>query len=319
MEQNNEIKEVVYEKASLLKRLIAYFFDISIWLLSSLILFTAVNSIVNSSSWYKSIENELIEIKNESKLYVDNVIVTTYITESNAFENIQQEKEFLTYSIDSFYSNTEYFDNQNHINEYNQRKLNAIVDGVHLFITDNDFIIENSVNPSYLVDFYSVEINDYALAFLFKNKNYSNLTSISFKKVIIEVLSMATLMFAVYYLVLPLTCFKRGRQTIGMRLEKIALIDVHALNVSTKKYVLRFIFMYFVFVIIAPLSFLIPCFISIGMMYLNKTNSSLTNYVFNDYMVDNTNQQIYLDEAERYLAKDHLEEVSIENKEIVLK
>ena len=54
-------------------------------------------------------------------------------------------------------------------------------------------------------------------------------------------------------------------------------------------------------------------------MFLTKTNQGLTNYVFNDYFVDVTNQHIYLDEGERQSSKTNLENMSIENKDLLLK
>ena len=64
---------------------------------------------------------------------------------------------------------------------------------------------------------------------------------------------------------------------------------------------------------------MIPTFVSITMMYVNKTNSSLVNYVFNDYMVDITAQDIYLNDLERIEAQESLKQASLENKDYRLK
>ena len=120
-------------------------------------------------------------------------------------------------------------------------------------------------------------------------------------------------------MVLPLTCFKRGRQTIGMKLEKIGLISVKAVNVGVGKFVGRFVFNYFVFFILDFVGFLIPAIVSVTMMYVNKTNSNLTNYVFNDYAVDVADKTIYLNALEREESEFKLQEISIENKDFTLK
>ena len=319
--KNNETKkiEVVYDKAPLSKRLLSHFFDISIWLLTSLIFFTVINMIVNNTGWYKAKENELITLRNESKLYKDNVVITTYVDSENEFTSIQEKKEFLTTCIDAFYSNPDYFKDDKHIAQYSERKLKATSDGIHLFLEKEDQVVENEVQPALLFDFYKTEINDHALGYLLHNSKYFNLTRFDFMKVIVEVASCATLFYLVYYLVLPLTCFKRGRQTIGMKLSRIGLLDIHALTVKNSAFILRTLFNLAVFLYINIVAFLLPTFVSVGMMYLSKTNQSLTNYIFNDYFVDCSNQHIYIDEGERQSAKDKLEKVSIENKDFVIK
>ena len=308
----NEVKktEVVYDKAPLSKRILSHFFDISIWLLTSLIFFTVVNMAVNNTDWYKKKENQLIALKNDSKLYKDNQLVTEYIEATNDFASIQEKKDYLCNVIDEFYSNPEFFKDTEHIAKYSERKLAVVSDNVHLFVTKDGQVVENEVQPALLFDFYKKEINDHSLGYLFNNKTYYNLTRFDFWKVIVEISSSATLFYLVYYLVLPLTLFKRGRQTIGMKLSRIALLDIHALTVKKTPFILRTLFI---------LAFLVPSFISIGMMYMTRANQSLTNYIFNDYFVDTSNQHIYLDEGERQFSKSNLEKVSIENKDFVIK
>lgn len=320
--ETNQVKktEVVYDKAPISKRLLAYFFDISIWLLTSLIVFTAVNSIVNQTSFYKTKANELTSIRAESKMYVDGQVITSYVESSEEFTSTEQKKEFLSQSIDAFYSNTRFFENTNHLSDYQSRKTKANKGDLKLFKADeNNQIIENDVLPAYLLDFYKTEINDYALGYLLHDARYFDLTRFEFLKVIVEAVVVATLFFIVYFLVLPVTCFNRGRQSLGMKLARIGLVNIHALTPSFKHYFLRFLFNLFIGLYLNIISFLIPSFVTIGMMFLTKTNQGLTNYVFNDYFVDVTNQHIYLDEGERQSSKTNLENMSIENKDLLLK
>ena len=77
--------------------------------------------------------------------------------------------------------------------------------------------------------------------------------------------------------------------------------------------------MLIIFVYLNFFAFLIPSILSISMMFLSKSSSSLVNYVFNDYMVDVTNQKIYYNALELEEAKFTLQKASIENKEFKLK
>ena len=320
MEQTNNKIEVVYKKAKLGKRMLAYFIDFGLLIMTTLIMVSIINIPITRSSWYKSKENELTEIRNETGLYVDGINIVDYLTDNEGFPSYEEKKNELSNRIDNFYKNTTYFNDLNKIKtEYDNRKLNAKKDGVNLFIQEDGKVVENAVSAEHLYNFYVEETQNYTFAFLMRNTNYFYLTRFSFLVTIVEFVSLFTLFFIVYFLILPLTCFKRGRQTIGMKLEKIGIISVKAVNVTTGKYIGRFVFNYFVFFILDFVGFLIPAIVSITMMYLTKTNSNLTNYVFNDYAVDVADKTIYLNALEREESEFKLQEISLENKDFTLK
>ena len=320
MEQANKKIEVVYKKAKLGKRMLAYFIDIGLLLISTFIMLSIINIPITHSAWYKSKENELTEIRNETGLYINGINFVDYVSSSSDYPSYEEKKDFLSSHIDTFYKNTTYFNDLNKIkNEYESRKLKAKKNGVDLFVSQDGQVVENAVSAEWLYDFYVNETENYTFGFLMRNTNYFYLTRFSFLVTVVEFVSMFTFFFIVFFLVLPLTCFKRGRQTIGMKLEKIGLISVKAVNVGVGKFVGRFVFNYFVFFILDFVGFLIPAIVSVTMMYVNKTNSNLTNYVFNDYAVDVADKTIYLNALEREESEFKLQEISIENKDFTLK
>ena len=320
MEQATNKKEVVYKKAKLGKRMLAYFIDVGLLIMTTLIMLSIINIPITNSNWYKSKQDELIQLRNDSGIYEDGINIVDYTADNSRFDSYEKKNEFLSMHIDAFYRDTTYFNDLNKIkNEYESRKINAKKDGVNLFVQDDGKVVENAVSPEWLYDFYVEEIQNYTLAYLMRNTNYFYLTRFSFLVTVVEFVSLFTLFFTVYFLILPLTCFKRGRQTIGMKLEKIGIISVKAVNVTTGKYIGRFVFNYFVFFILDFVGFLIPAVVSITMMYVNKTNSNLTNYVFNDYAVDAADKTIYLNALEREESEFKLQEISIENKDFTLK
>ena len=320
MEQANNKIEVVYNKAKLGKRMLAYFIDIGLLLITTLIMFSIINIPVTHSSWFKAKENELTEIRNETGLYVDGINLVDYLTDNKDYPSFEEKKNELSVRIDNFYKNTTYISDLEKLqSEYKNRKLTATKDGVNLFVIEDGKVVENAVSAEDLYNFYVDETSNYTFAYLMKNTNYFYLTRFSFLVVVVEIVSLFTLFFVVYFLILPLTCFKRGRQTIGMKLEKIGLISISAVNVTTGKYVGRFFFNYFVFFILDFVGFLIPAIVSVTMMFVTKTNSNLPNYVFNDYAVDNTDKTIYLNSIERAESEFKLQEISIENKDFTLK
>ena len=319
---NNEQIEVVYKKAKLSSRMFAHFIDISFFILTTLIMFSITNMIVTRSGWYQNKNVQLVQLRNDSGLYVNNVVLTTYVKSSSVFHNDTERKDFLAQRIETFYNNPTYITNVTHTVElYNARRLATMYTAeTHYFVKSGDEIIENNLVPATkFVEYYSNEITNTSLGYLYNTPNYFYLTKFSFWCSVVQIIILGTVSFALYYLVLPLTCYKRGRQTIGMKLSKIALISVWADNITTGKYTLRFLFMFFVFVPINFVSFLIPTFLSISMMFLTKTNSSLANYVFNDYMVDVKDKKVYFDALERSESEIKLQSMSIENRDLRLK
>ena len=320
MEQANNKIEVVYKKAKLGKRMLAYFIDIGLLIMSTLIMLSIINIPITSSPWYKSKEAELVQLRNDSGLCENGINIVDYVSTNSDYSSYEEKKNFLSERIDNFYKNTTYFTDLEKIkNDYETRKLEAKKDGVNLFVKEDGEVKENAVSAELLYNFYVDETQNYTYAYLMRNANYFYLTRFSFLVTVVEFISLFTLFFVVYFLILPLTCFKRGRQTIGMKLEKIGLISVKAVNITAGKYVGRFVFNYFVFFILNFVGFLIPSIVSVTMMYVNKTNSNLPNYVFNDYAVDVTDKTIYLNALERAESEFKLQEISLENKDFTIK
>ena len=319
-ETNNNKIEVVYKKAKFGKRMLAYFIDIGLLFISTFLLFSIINIPITHSGWYKSKQDELVQLRNDSGLYIDGINIVDYVSDNEKFSSYEKKNNKISESIDSFYNNPTYINDITKTQkEYDNRRLNAKKDGVNLFIKNEDKVVENSVPPKNLYDFYVDELSNYTFAYLTTNTKYFYLTRFAFLVSVIEFVSLFTLFFAVYFLVLPLTCFKRGRQTIGMKIENIGLISIKAVNITMGKYIGRLVFNYFVFFILNFVGFLIPSIVSITMMFVNKTNSNLPNYVFNDYAVDVTDQRIYLNSLERAESEFKLQEISIENKDFTLK
>ena len=319
--------EVVYTKAKLGKRMLAHVIDVGSLAILSVIFFVGFHYGFQASPLYISKERELEQVKEESGLYIKGIEATTYM-ESNShkdeYPSYASMKDDLGNRIYTFYQNPTYFSSTVRLDEYNQRRLAAkttVGDAqVNLFEVIDEQIKEKSgISDETFYNFYKGEFENYAMANLINNTTYLQITQFVFISEASIILIAITISFTGVYLILPLTAFKRGRQTLGMKLNKIGLITVRAVNESAGVYVGRFFFNYFVFIPLNFISFLIPSFVSLGMMFFSKTNSSITSYVFNDYMVDVDLKKIYMNEAEREYAEEELKKFKLENKDLNLK
>lgn len=317
----DELKEVVYTKATVGRRMMAHIIDIGIFFVLTVSLFTLFHTTMKNSSYYKSKDAQLQAMRDESYLFEGSTVITTYVENNKDIETYEQKKKILADRIEKFYHSETYFKGLTKFYDaYQKRQLDAKYQGTNLFVLDSEnHIVENGLAAQRYYVFYTNEIDNYGIGYMLANSNYKSLMRFSFWATIVEAIIAITITYSVFYYVIPATFFKLGRQTIGMKLEKIALISVRADNVSFAAFTGRTIFNFFIFVPINFVGLLIPSLVSTTMMYVNKTNSSLTNYVFNDYMVDITNQDIYFSDAEREYAQEQLSQASIENSDFKLK
>ena len=314
-------QEVIYTKARVGRRMLAHIIDFGIFTLIAIGLFTLFHVTMRYSSYYQGKFNALQVLRDESGLYVGDQQVTEYIKDSKKYPTYTEKKDELAARLEKFYHSKTYFGESTvALDGYHARQLDATYKGTNLFVENDEHkIVENGLAPVRYYKFYSSEIDNHALGYMLKNREYYSLVRFTFLSAIVEAVIAIFLSYTTFYYILPATCFKLGRQTIGMKLEKIALISVRADNETFGIFTLRSLFNFFIFFPINFVSFLLPTFISLTMMFVNKTNSSLSNYVFNDYMVDISNQEIYFNEFEREYAQEHITEASIENKDFKIK
>ena len=314
----NSKTEVVYTKAKPGRRMLAHVMDVGIFLFSAIIFFTLENLITRNSSFYTQRQERLTQIRNESGLYTENVVITKYVEDNTSFPSVTSKKVYLRERILTFYHNPTYFDDiSKQMETYDTRRLA----NPSIFVKNTQGEVEEKegADVNLLYTFYRTEVDDHAIVQLLNNLEYVSLTRFTFLTVLVQIIISVVLAYIIFYYVVPAFILRRGRQTLGMKLSKFGIITVHAVNETLGIFSLRVLFNFFVFIPINFVSFLIPTFVSITMMYVNKTNSSLTNYVFNDYMVDLTAQDIYLNDLERIEAQNSLKQASIENKDYRLK
>ena len=326
--QEEDTPVLEYNKARISKRVCANFIDIFITIFLTFLMFACSNLILPNIASFQNVVEARYELQLESGLYIsyqDEIILITEYTElENTFDNIESKKTYLSNAIDSFYANTLFFtfdEDDTHLTDYQNRKLNYNhSDGGYIFQEDEEGnVIERSVSSSYFYDFYYEEVNSYSLGYLVNNDDYITYTRIIFLTSIFLIIVWYMIFVIIFYYIIPITLFKRGRQTLGMKICRIGLIDGNALNIQLKKYSLRFVFEFIFMFILNIAAFLIPLIISYSMMYLSKASQDLTDYVFNNYVVDTKDLDIYLNYME-FLDKTNFErKISIESKDYIVK
>lgn len=317
----NEI-EIEYKNASISKRFFSKFVDLFLIVFTCFIFFSLSNMfILKNVEGYTNLIKTQDELKIESKLYLEDGSYVLDYVETENFSNYESKKNYLAEVLNSFYDNDLFFEkNSTQKNEYYQRCLNQkdSLDN-NMFYLQEGVIKEYNLNPKDYYNFYVDEIDGHAKSYLFNNINYANSTRLISVSQIVTCYICLFISYIMYKVIFPLTCFKRGRQTLGMKLFKISYIGVDAFNLSCFRYLGKAIFDFAIFYIVDIISFLIPLFVSIGMMFLTKTNQDLSEYVFNIYVVNSKDEDIYTCYLEYLDGQEAKKQASIENNEFKLK
>lgn len=310
-------EELSYSKANLNKRWGVYLIDLFCIFFFTFILFALENMIVKNVPSYLNLTSEKSKLKVESKLYLeDEKDIVTYANAN--LKTYEEKKDFLSVRIDYFYKDTNFFTDSKSLEEYNLRKLEAKNQGNNLFLKEDDKIVENNLNPELLYNFYVTEINEHCLPLLFNSEVYTYSTKVLFLIQVSEFSIGLVISFVCFKVIIPLTCFKKGRQSLGMKVFKISYVQLDGFNIKTSKYLFKSLFDLIVMYFVSFVSFLLPVFVSIGMMYFTKTNQNLSEYVFNVYLVDSKDDEIYFDYLDYQDKKESSKKASIENKDLRL-
>lgn len=305
-----------YDKAKIYKRLLATFIDLFIIVILTFAAFSLSNMAIKYFPFYIDIIDRKTELEVDSNLFTeDHQSIIDYTKNEEVFKTYTEKKDYLKDKINLFYTSDFVEDKTEALKEYDERKLAYKVDNISLFEYKNNEVIERSEKPEYYYTFYQNEINDQCLKTLYNNVDYISCTQKIFLTSLVNFVIWLIVFFTIFYLLIPLVFFKRGRQTIGMKIFRIGLIDGNALNISIGKYFLRYGFLLFVMLILDFFAFLLPLIVSISMMYFTKTSQDLVDYIFNNYMVDVKNSEIYLNYLEYIDREETKKKVKLENKD----
>ncbi len=307
--------ELEYFVAPIWRRFVALVLDFFLIAFTAFALYGLSNMALAETPWFKDVAAERSSYQEASGLYENGYSLVEKL-DQDTDASVREKKDILADCLETFYVNSEFCED-NAIIDYNERRKEARYGVVFLFSeVENGVYEENDVNPQYLYDFYVDDFNRYALGYLSSYGPYAETTRFYFWSSFVQIVSYLTLSLVVYWLVLPLTAFKRGRMTIGRKIMNVAILGANALTPTKGRYLLRFLFVYFVYFWIGFFSFLIPELVSVGMQMFSKRQQDLAEYVLNQYSVDSRNRDIYLDYGDYVTFKDRKGRASIFSKEI---
>ena len=324
-EQQEQVTEVEYAKAKLTSRWLAAIIDFALFFVLAAILYGCTYWVTSSIPAYNSQVELRNQLQEESGIYSDGTtLISTTVTEDDTLSTYEQ-KNYLSNIIDAFYLNDTFFEYDTYVEEldetytsyyiaYQARKAEAVDEyGNNIFVSDNGILYyEGGYLSDVFLEFYVSEIETYCVNYLVVNADYLSATQLVFNTSVAELVITMAISFFLAYMVPPLI-FKRGRQSLGMKITKTSLISAEALNVTTGKYWLRSLWLFLFGFVLDVIAFLIPLIVSVSMMHLSKRNQDFFDYISNTYVVDTSTQDVYLDYAEYWHRTEGRQAASIEN------
>lgn len=310
--------ELVYSSVKTYRRIFADLIDAFLVGFTTFLLFSLSNMIVVNMPFYSEMKRSREAVQNESGLYVEGYNMAEYYTNDDA-HSYSEKKTILATAIDSFYSNPYFFNSNEAKSLYNVRKTVASNNGLSLFISVEGNLQEADVSPESLFTFYKTEISEQCIGYVIKSGTYVETSKTIFLTAAIQVLIYLTVSVFLYFGLFPTLIFKRGRQTIGRKVFKIALLGKDALVVGPWQSVLRCAFIYFVYFWLGFLGFLIPEIISVTMLVMSKRSQNLVDYVLNQYEVDCRDDDVFMDYGDYEAANESRQAATLENKNLEAK
>ncbi len=315
-EEQRETVTLEYERATIPRRLSASLFDFFATFVVGFILLIATFAILDNNTSVQNAISTREDIACTSALYTMQDEVLTQMSDVidddenlTINEKCDEYDEILTY----FFSNDLFFEEGAGEAIYLAFKEEAYYNDERMFDDAGIRLLSDIDSESEYLTFYQ-DTYDSAVGYLYQNEEYTSAYRLILLAYILGILITFTIPLLIFFLVIPL-CFTRTRQTLGMKITRIALIGADAMAVKTWVFVLRFLFLLFLEVYLSLISFLIPIFFSAGFMILGKSHQTLHDYVCNTYCVAIDNRVIYKDKAEYRLSLKKKKGITIEDEE----
>ncbi len=216
-----------------------------------------------------------------------------YVNKNNEFSS-NEKSQILDESMDYFFTvflSEELKGKGDEI--YLGFKIDAFKNDMPLFTETGERTL---TNPDFDGDYYSFYSDIYknkALGYLSYNQDYATSRRTIFWTIATSIILTFLFSFLLFYLVIPLF-FSRGKKTLGMLLNRTALVGRNGFSCSYPRFLCHALFE-IIFILFASIpAFLVPLAISITMIIVRKgDHQSLTDYVVGTYVVSTSQRKVY--------------------------
>lgn len=296
----NEVIQFDYSQPNFIRIFSAHLFDFFASLVSGAIFFSFLLLLLHCLPFYKNNKTAQVEIQIRSHLYVQveetGSLLTTSLNSNNELTT-QEKNEKLDSALTFFF---DHFLKENTQIEKTEEVYSELLSqyrddsGRKMFDENRNRLFTNDDEDKNYYTAYGSILTRSALGFLSYVNNYSSLRR---NVILANIFTLALSLFLgslLFYLVFPMIFF-RGKQTLGMKFNKIGYIALDCFSPSGKRWILYFLFQSILIFLGSFFSFGAPLFLSVGMMFFSKRHQTLSEYVLGVLPIDVEKNTIYLD------------------------
>ena len=250
---------------------------------------------------YKDANAKRNQIQISSHLYVesegDTAVLLSKKLDADNNLSYSEKNEQLSSALDYFFD-TFLVERSNIVNsskvyskfllEYKTSK------GEKMFDENRARLVKEAIyDKEYFTAYYQV-CNAHAIGYVAYVGDYIEVRRTYIFCYVFAILIALSLSAFILFFIVPLI-FSRGKRTFGMVLNRTGYVSYDGFSPSFKRFVLHFLFKWILVILGSSLAFLIPVFISVTMLFLNKNHQCLSEYVLGCFMVVNDQDFIYND------------------------
>lgn len=299
-----EVIEIKYTRAKFHRRLFANLVDILIFALLFVGCFIGFRSLVVNSSTYKTNEAQLVQIKRDSGIFINDPSgalrdVITIFNNDDAL-SMGQKKNKAKNAITTFFEYAEEVCSPEvyltMTKEYDDFRLELKEGETYYFVIDNGEIKETGelLESKYYENVYAKYIDKYCQAYLVKYiPHYYDLTKYMSNMLILCEIAPSYLVSGILTYLVPPLFFRKGKKTLGKALYRIGLVDSRLLNCTYPRFFARFAIFYFGELLLSLLSFGLPYIVSFSIMVFSKKKQGFPDYMLDLQEVDTSKAKIY--------------------------
>lgn len=329
--EDENVLEIEYPKASFSKRLIAAIFDMVLFSIVAFMLYSYGFSYLTMvmPGYMENVET-FTGRKAESKLFSDfygdndSTLITDYYrheiaqtSEDDKMDKYWEANDAIETALTSFYTNPSFYEVNNGIETYNLEKIPAHQErGTYFLYSEDGSIVRDSTKTGEeMYEFYQAAVNS-ALNYLYKDSTLINSSRVITYYHISMIALAIVISGSIFYLMFPFI-FKKNRQTLGKLIFKLGVISADGLRPSGARTFARFAAFFGIEVLVSLVSFALPLIVSFSMFAFSKTGTSLHDYITNTYVVDISTYSIYKSVDDLKESDAHERDFDIKPKDVI--
>lgn len=307
-----QVIELDYPAVRVGKNLAGRFFDLFTFVIIGFILLIPTLFLIQGNREYQSWITKQDEIRLESQLYKKNkegkiVVLGSYYDEEDELtfnEKSAAIEEALTFFFSDYVNEELVGEGKKTYLTYKLDQKNK--DGVNLFSEEGKRVFLSSDYDSLYYSSYCSLVKNQATGYLNLKGEYLSLKKKTSLTYLIGIPLTFVISYCIVYYIIPL-CLSRGKQTLGMKMTKTALLAVDGFSCGAGRFTLRFLFKLFIILIGSFAALFIPLAVSVTMIVLMKSHQSLSEYVTNTYLVSIEDRSVYRNLSEYRISNQAIE------------